>query len=85
MITKRYEDAPALQFKESVITYGELREKSVDVSAELIRLGIKEKERAYYWKIFFWTLFKKPALFPIAIDLVIKGFHFRKISDKYVC
>ncbi|MFH1714344.1 MAG: B12-binding domain-containing radical SAM protein [Candidatus Nealsonbacteria bacterium] len=47
-------------------------------------LGIKEKERSYYWKLFFWTLFKKPTLFPMTIELIIKGFHFRKISESYV-
>jgi len=46
-------------------------------------LGIREKERVYYWKIFFWSLFKKPALFPLAIDLTIKGFHFRKVAEEY--
>ena len=46
-------------------------------------LGIKEKERLYYWKIFFWCLFRRPKLFPMAIDMTIKGFHFRKISEEY--
>ena len=46
-------------------------------------LGIKEKERFYYWKIFFWCLFKKPQLFPIMIEMTIKGFHFRKIAEEY--
>ena len=46
-------------------------------------LGIKEKERLYYWKIFFWGLFRKPRLFPLIIDMTIKGFHFRKISEEY--
>lgn len=46
-------------------------------------LGIREKERIYYWKIFFWSLFRKPKLFPVAIDLAIKGFHFRKLSEEY--
>lgn len=47
-------------------------------------LGIKEKERSYYWKLLFWTLFKKPKLLPIAVELIIKGFHFRKISENYI-
>jgi len=47
-------------------------------------LGIREKGRVYYWKLFFWSLFKKPKFFPMAIDLAIKGFHFRKISDGYL-
>lgn len=47
-------------------------------------LGIKEKGRVYYWKLFFWSLFRKPKFFPIAIDMAIKGFHFRKISENYL-
>lgn len=47
-------------------------------------LGIREKERFYYWKLFFRTLLRKPNLFPLAIDLAIKGFHFRKISENYL-
>jgi hypothetical protein len=46
-------------------------------------LGIREKGRSYYWKLFFWSLFKKPKLFPLVIDMTIKGFHFRKISEEY--
>ncbi len=46
-------------------------------------LGIKEKEKFYYWKIVFWTIFKKPKLFPMVIEMAIKGFHFRKISEIY--
>lgn len=46
-------------------------------------LGIREKERLYYWRLFFWCLFKKPKLFPVMIDMIIKGFHFRKISEEY--
>ena len=49
----------------------------------ILILGVRKKERRYYWKLFFWSLFKKPKLFPLAIDLAIKGFHFRKISEGY--
>lgn len=45
-------------------------------------LGIKEKERFYFWKLFFWCLFRKPKTLPIAIRLAIFGFHFRKVSEK---
>lgn len=45
-------------------------------------LGIIEKERIYYWKLFFWSLFKKPKLFPVAIELAIWGFHFRKVFER---
>ncbi len=47
-------------------------------------LGIKEKERVYYWKLFFWSLFRRPRLFPLAITLAIYGFHFRKIFENYL-
>ncbi|MDO8743435.1 MAG: DUF4070 domain-containing protein, partial [Candidatus Azambacteria bacterium] len=46
-------------------------------------LGIREKERPYYWKIFFRCLLKSPKLFPMAIDMMIRGYHFRKISEEY--
>lgn len=45
----------------------------------IIRLGILDKERIYYWKLFFWTLFRKPRLFPLAITFAIYGYHFRQI------
>ncbi len=41
-------------------------------------LGIKNNGRIYYWKLFFWTLFTRPKLFPRAITYAIYGFHFRK-------
>ena len=45
-------------------------------------LGIIERGRIYYWKVFFWTLFHRPRLFPAAITYSITGFHFRKIFNK---
>jgi len=44
-------------------------------------LGIKGKERLYYWKLLIWSMFKRPQFFPIAVTLAIYGFHFRKIFD----
>ncbi len=46
-------------------------------------LGIKEKERTYFWKLVFWCAFRRPKLFPVAIRLAISGFHFRKVSENY--
>jgi hypothetical protein len=46
----------------------------------MFKLGLLGKERIYYWKLFFWTLFKKPRLFSLAILYTIYGFHFRRIS-----
>ena len=46
----------------------------------IVKLGVIGEERLYYWKLFFWSLFKKPQLFSLAILFTIYGFHFRKIS-----
>jgi len=45
------------------------------------KLGVFEKGRRYYWRLFFHTLFRYPRKFPIAITMAIYGFHFRKIID----
>lgn len=43
------------------------------------RIGFLEKGRRYYWKLFFWSVFRRPDVFPLAITLSIYGYHFRKI------
>ncbi len=48
-----------------------------------VRLGIIGKERFQYWKLFFWSLFRRPRLFPLAITLAIYGFHFRKVFREH--
>jgi len=45
----------------------------------ILFIGIIEKERVYYWKLFFWSLFRRPKLFQLSITFAIYGFHFRKI------
>ena len=45
-------------------------------------LGIKDKFRVYYWKLFFSTLAKYPQQLGLAITLAAQGFHFRKIYEK---
>jgi radical SAM superfamily enzyme YgiQ (UPF0313 family) len=50
----------------------------------MFRLGVIGRERVYYWKLFFWSLFRKPQLFSLAIMFTIYGFHFRKISVNYI-
>ena len=47
----------------------------------MFKLGIIGEERIYYWKLFLWSLFRKPRLFSLAILFTIYGFHFRKISN----
>jgi radical SAM superfamily enzyme YgiQ (UPF0313 family) len=50
----------------------------------IVRLGFIDRERIYYWKLFFWTLFRKPKLFPLAITFAIYGYHFRQICDAHI-
>jgi radical SAM superfamily enzyme YgiQ (UPF0313 family) len=47
----------------------------------MLKLGVLGEERIYYWKLFFWSLFRKPQLFSLAILFTIYGFHFRRISS----
>ena len=46
----------------------------------IYHLGIRGVERVYYWRLFFWTLFRRPRLFPLAIT----GFHFRQVVELHV-
>jgi radical SAM superfamily enzyme YgiQ (UPF0313 family) len=50
----------------------------------IVRLGILGKERVHYWKLFLWTLFRRPRLFPLAITLAIYGYHFRQVADLHL-
>jgi radical SAM superfamily enzyme YgiQ (UPF0313 family) len=50
----------------------------------IIKLGVIGEERVYYWKLFLWTLFRKPQLFSLAILFAIYGFHFKKISNGFI-
>ncbi|MBL7075529.1 DUF4070 domain-containing protein [candidate division KSB1 bacterium] len=46
-------------------------------------LGIIGRERIHYWNLFFWSLFRHPRLFPLAITFAVYGFHFRKVFENY--
>jgi hypothetical protein len=61
------------------LTFADLRAL---VSSTVV-LGIVGKERVQYWKLFLWSLFTRPRLFPLAITFSIYGHHFRKILEVY--
>jgi radical SAM superfamily enzyme YgiQ (UPF0313 family) len=44
-------------------------------------IGVVGKGRTHYWRFLFWTVFRCPRSFPIAVTLAIYGFHFRKIYE----
>ncbi len=50
----------------------------------IYHLGIRGVERVHYWRLFFWTLFRRPNLFPLAITFAIIGFHFRLVAAQHV-
>ncbi len=50
----------------------------------IVHLGIIDKERVHYWKLFFWTLFRRPKLFPLAIAFSIYGYHFRQVCSLHI-
>jgi radical SAM superfamily enzyme YgiQ (UPF0313 family) len=47
-------------------------------------LGIRDRDRMYYWRFLFSTLFKRPQHFPLSVALAVYGFHFRQVVRKYV-
>ena len=49
----------------------------------MVLLGVVGKERWYYWKLFFWSLFRRPRHFSTAMTLAIYGFHFRRVFEQY--
>ena len=49
-----------------------------------LRLGIIGRERIQYWKLLIWTQFRRPKLFPVAVQLMIVGHHFRKVCERNV-
>ncbi len=59
----------------------------IDIRAfflSIVKLGIIGKERWHYWQLVFWTLFRRPKLFSVAISMAIYGYHFRKIAESNV-
>jgi radical SAM superfamily enzyme YgiQ (UPF0313 family) len=47
-------------------------------------LGIVGRDRAHYWKLMAWTLFRRPRLLPVAVNVAVDGYHCRKICELYV-
>lgn len=45
-------------------------------------IGIYDNSRVHYWRLFFWTIFNRPKLFPLAITYSIYGYHFKKVFKK---
>ncbi len=50
----------------------------------MFRLGLVDKGRIEYWKLFTWTLVKRPRLFPLAITFAVYGLHFRRVFEPLI-
>ena len=46
-------------------------------------LGVWDKGRRHYWRLFISTLLNSPRKFPITIGLAVYGYHFRKVAENY--
>ncbi len=47
----------------------------------ILVLGFIRKGRRYFWKLFFWSLFRKPSIFGLAVTYSIYGYHFRRVFN----
>lgn len=45
-------------------------------------IGIYDNNRWHYWRLFFWAIFNRPKLFPLAITYSIYGYHFKRVFKK---
>ncbi len=55
------------------------RERIMALFRSMLYIGLLSKGRVYYWKLFWWSLLRRPRLFPMAITYSIYGYHFRKV------
>jgi radical SAM superfamily enzyme YgiQ (UPF0313 family) len=45
-------------------------------------LGVWHRGRVGYWRLFLGTLLRRPRQFPMAIELAIMGYHFRRVAQE---
>ena len=45
------------------------------------RLGFWGRERFHYWKMLLWTSVRRPLNLPLAIQLAIYGYHYRRVCE----
>jgi hypothetical protein len=44
-------------------------------------LGLAHRGRTDYWRLFIGTLLRRPKQFPHAVELLIMGYHFRRVAN----
>lgn len=56
-----------------------LRQNARALSRTVWKIGILGKGKYHFWKLFFWTIFRKPGLISEAITYSIYGYHYRTV------
>ena len=56
-------------------------ERILALIRSIFYIGILSRGRIYYWKLFWWSLLKRPQMFPMAITYAIYGYHFKKVFN----
>jgi radical SAM superfamily enzyme YgiQ (UPF0313 family) len=56
-----------------------LRQNARALSRTVWKIGILGKGKFHFWKLFFWTIFRKPNLISEAITYSIYGYHYRTV------
>jgi radical SAM superfamily enzyme YgiQ (UPF0313 family) len=49
------------------------------LSRTIWKIGLTGKGKFHFWKLFFWTIFRKPGLLSEAITYSIYGYHYRTV------
>jgi radical SAM superfamily enzyme YgiQ (UPF0313 family) len=67
-------------FRPGVVNRGKINlENMMALLRSVLFLGILDRSRIYYWKLMFWSLFRRPEMIPLAVTYSIYGYHFRKV------
>jgi len=81
--SKSYYERVHMFLKHYTPHYNKIKIISLSDIAALIKsiiyIGIFKKNRKYFWRLFFWSLFRKPKAFARAVTFSIYGYHFRKV------
>ena len=56
--------------------------KMIALVKSMFIIGLFDNNRIHYWRLFFWTIFNRPKLFPLAITYSIYGYHYKKVFKK---
>lgn len=61
-----------------------IRKSMLALGRSIYILGILDKERQHYWRLFFWTLLKKPSMLNLSMTFAVYRYHFRLICEEHI-